>query len=374
MNERRRPTRRGRGHRPPNRPPLDSNTESSPYRDDSSSAGAERYRAARHRSAPIFGWRQRRRSRRSASAAAHYNRRSNTERSRRPWQRASLQQQPQQQQSASARTTVAIASREQPDNGNRENGNRDIGNNANGRRGRRGRQRNGPRPEQTSNAPVSVLVADGTTTGWFDPARDGGFIRRARHSYLADAGDAYVPPHIVRQYALRKSDDLIEATTGRDPRGRTARRRSRRRSTASDPTSVAAPPRLQLAHRVVSGAEAVPGDGRPAKGGPELTRRAIDLIAPIGYGQRALIVAPARAGKTTLLHAITEGVAINHPERDAAHPARRRASRRSERGDLVGRRRSHLVELRSARGAPRRSHGDGARARASPRRERARTW
>ncbi|HXD22596.1 MAG TPA: transcription termination factor Rho, partial [Gemmatimonadaceae bacterium] len=53
--------------------------------------------------------------------------------------------------------------------------------------------------------------------------------------------------------------------------------------------------------------------GRPAKGGPELTRRAIDLIAPIGYGQRALIVAPARAGKTMLLHAITEGVAINHP-------------------------------------------------------------
>ena len=53
--------------------------------------------------------------------------------------------------------------------------------------------------------------------------------------------------------------------------------------------------------------------GRPAKGGPELTRRAIDLIAPIGYGQRALIVAPARAGKTMLLQAITEGVAINHP-------------------------------------------------------------
>jgi transcription termination factor Rho len=54
--------------------------------------------------------------------------------------------------------------------------------------------------------------------------------------------------------------------------------------------------------------------GRPAKGGPELTRRAIDLIAPIGYGQRALIVAPARAGKTMLLQAITEGVAINHPQ------------------------------------------------------------
>src|SRR5438046_1260037 len=53
--------------------------------------------------------------------------------------------------------------------------------------------------------------------------------------------------------------------------------------------------------------------GRPARGGAELIRRAIDLIAPIGYGQRALIVAPSRAGKTTLLHGITEGVALNHP-------------------------------------------------------------
>jgi len=54
--------------------------------------------------------------------------------------------------------------------------------------------------------------------------------------------------------------------------------------------------------------------GQPAKTGPELTRRAIDLIAPIGYGQRALIVAPARAGKTTLLQAISQGIASNHPE------------------------------------------------------------
>jgi transcription termination factor Rho len=53
--------------------------------------------------------------------------------------------------------------------------------------------------------------------------------------------------------------------------------------------------------------------GRPAKAGPELTRRAIDLIAPIGYGQRALIVAPARAGKTMLLQAVIEGIAINQP-------------------------------------------------------------
>jgi transcription termination factor Rho len=66
-----------------------------------------------------------------------------------------------------------------------------------------------------------VLVADGTTTGWFDAARDGGFVRRAEESYLPSSGDAFVPPQIVRQLALRRGD-LIEATTGRDQRGRLA--------------------------------------------------------------------------------------------------------------------------------------------------------
>ena len=73
---------------------------------------------------------------------------------------------------------------------------------------------------QGNPAPMQ-LVATGETTGWFDPARDGGFIRRAQASYLADAGDAYVSPFLVRQHALRKSD-LVAGTTGRDPRGRTA--------------------------------------------------------------------------------------------------------------------------------------------------------
>jgi transcription termination factor Rho len=43
------------------------------------------------------------------------------------------------------------------------------------------------------------------------------------------------------------------------------------------------------------------------------TRRIIDLVAPLGFGQRALIVAPAKAGKTMLLQAVAEGIVINHP-------------------------------------------------------------
>jgi transcription termination factor Rho len=102
-------------------------------------------------------------------------------------------------------------------------------------------------------------------------------------------------------------------TVGKDQRGRV---------TAADLLSVnGAPPEEALRRPEFASLIASYPDrklsletGRPAKAGPELTRRAIDLIAPIGYGQRALIVAPARAGKTMLLQAVIEGIAINQPD------------------------------------------------------------
>jgi transcription termination factor Rho len=192
----------------------------------------------------------------------------------------------------------------------------------NGRRGRRnrgrGRQQGGggqpgsERQQPGGSPPVPVpLVPTGETKGWFDPARDGGFVRRPQGSYLADAGDAYVPPHLVRQFALRKSDE-IAATTGRDPRGRTALIEITSIN-GEEPQSTLRRAEFNTLTATYPERKLFLETGRPAKAGHELTRRAIDLIAPIGYGQRALIVAPARAGKTTLLHAITEGIAINHP-------------------------------------------------------------
>jgi transcription termination factor Rho len=179
-----------------------------------------------------------------------------------------------------------------------------------GRRGRRNRGR-GQRREHQERAPVVTLVAEGETSGWFDTARDGGYVRRAQSSYLTEPGDTFVPPHLTRQYGLRRGD-LVKATVGRDQRGR---------MTVVEVQSINdADPALALRRPDFAALVASYPDrkltletGRPAKGGPELTRRAIDLIAPIGFGQRALIVAPARAGKTMLLHAITEGVALNHP-------------------------------------------------------------
>src|SRR5687768_1370960 len=72
--------------------------------------------------------------------------------------------------------------------------------------------------QQTSSAPV-VLSPMGDTQGWFDPSRDGGFIRRAGSSYLAEPGDAWVAPQVARQAGIRKGDH-VHALIGKDPRGR----------------------------------------------------------------------------------------------------------------------------------------------------------
>ena len=182
----------------------------------------------------------------------------------------------------------------------------------NNRNGRRQRRRHGRGKKDTQvQVPQIPLVTDGETVGWFDSSRDGGYVRRAANSYLVDAGDAWVPAQLIKQHALRRGD-LIAAQTGHDNRGRVI---------ACEITHINGSEAAEMIRRPDFGSLTATyperrltlETGRPAKGGPELTRRAIDLVAPIGYGQRALIVAPARAGKTMLLHAITEGIAINHP-------------------------------------------------------------
>jgi transcription termination factor Rho len=185
----------------------------------------------------------------------------------------------------------------------------DFQHHRNGRRNRRhrGRGRRGPETQ----VPAAPVIADSETVGWFDPSRDGGFVRRAANSYLAEQGDAWVPPHVVRQFALRQGDTVI-ATTGHDHRGRVVVVEVKTINDA-DPADLGRRPDFQSLTATYPERRLTMETGRPARGGPELTRRCIDLMAPIGYGQRALIVAPARAGKTMLLHALTEGIALNHP-------------------------------------------------------------
>ena len=294
MNERRRPPRRGRATRPKTDPLVENGAEDNPYREtsDVQDGGPEPRLAEASQDAP-----SERVTREPEGAPAG---------------------------DASATTGENTGGSQAPPERNRPEGGFAGGHpregQQNGRRGRRNRGRGRREPGQAAPervaasgqaaAPVA-LVATGETTGWFDPSRDGGFIRRALGSYLADASDAYVPPHLARQYALRKSDE-VTGTTGRDPRGRNALIEITQIN-AGDPADAARRPEFNTLIATYPERKLYLETGRPAKGGAELIRRAIDLIAPIGYGQRALIVAPARAGKTTLLHAITEGIAINHP-------------------------------------------------------------
>ena len=62
----------------------------------------------------------------------------------------------------------------------------------------------------------------------------------------------------------------------------------------------------------------------------------MDLLTPIGKGQRGLIVAPPRTGKTMLLQSIANSITTNHPDVDADRAADRRAARRSHRHAALG--------------------------------------
>jgi transcription termination factor Rho len=137
-------------------------------------------------------------------------------------------------------------------------------------------------------------------------------VRQAVNSYLPAPTDPYVPQPLVRQFSLR-AGDRVEAMAGRDHRGRMVVAEVRTINGA-EPRPDVKRPDFQALLATYPERKLKLETGKPAKGGPELTRRVVDLIAPIGFGQRALIVAPARSGKTMLLQAIVEGVAVNHPD------------------------------------------------------------
>ncbi|MFJ1969940.1 transcription termination factor Rho [Streptomyces sp. NPDC087903] len=115
--------------------------------------------------------------------------------------------------------------------------------------------------------------------------------------------DLQVPPALIRRYGLRKGD-LVDGVRGTQRaltevarvNGRTPEE-SRGRRHFGDLTPLHPRERIRLEH---------PGAG--------LTGRVADLIAPVGKGQRGLIVAPPKTGKTVLLQQIAAAVAGNHPE------------------------------------------------------------
>ena len=208
--------------------------------------------------------------------------------------------------------------------GNRNNSNQGGGNNNDGesrnkRRRRRRKNRggqDGPQGEDRdllestdddnenqSNEPVKV-------DGYLDLRDEGyGFVRV--NNYLASKSDSYIPVKLSRQYGLRKGDHVtglsrpagrneknpamleIHTVNGRPPE------EAKKRPRFEDLTALFPDSQLRLED---------PSDPT------NMTARIIDLVSPIGKGQRGIIVSPPKAGKTSVMKTVVSSVEKNNPE------------------------------------------------------------
>ena len=129
------------------------------------------------------------------------------------------------------------------------------------------------------------------------------------HGYMKSSDDAFVPAYLIR-FARLRTGDVIEGSLrpsrGGDKRAGLAKittvngldpEQARNRPKFGDLTPVYPNEPLRMEH-----------------GKDSITGRAIDIVSPIGKGQRGLIVSPPKAGKTTILKKICQSISINNPE------------------------------------------------------------
>lgn len=137
---------------------------------------------------------------------------------------------------------------------------------------------------------------------------DGSGIIHA-HGYMKSNEDAFVPAYLIRSARLRTGDVIegsLRPSRGGDKRAGLAKIKTvngmdpeqiRNRPKFGDLTPVYPNEPLRMEH-----------------GKDSITGRAIDIVSPIGKGQRGLIVSPPKAGKTTILKKICQSISINNPE------------------------------------------------------------
>jgi transcription termination factor Rho len=149
--------------------------------------------------------------------------------------------------------------------------------------------------------------------GVVEVLQDGfGFLRSAEANYLAGPDDIYVSPSQIRKFALRTGDTVegqirgpkdgeryfalvkVNTINFEDPE------KSRHKVHFDNLTPLYPEKRLEME------------TGDPTR--KDASARVIDIVAPLGKGQRGLIVAPPRTGKTVLLQNIAHSITSNHPE------------------------------------------------------------
>jgi transcription termination factor Rho len=201
--------------------------------------------------------------------------------------------------------------------GDRTDGPRDDDDDYEGRGGRRRRgryrDRNRRGRERFTEGSEPVIAEDDVlipVAGILDILDNYAFVRTS--GYLPGPNDVYVSLAQVRRYGLRKGD----AVTGAVRQPREGERREKFNALVRlDTVNGVDPEAARNRPEFTKMTPLYPQDRLRLESEPtNLTTRVIDLVAPIGKGQRGLIVSPPKAGKTMVLQAIANAITTNNPE------------------------------------------------------------
>lgn len=157
-----------------------------------------------------------------------------------------------------------------------------------------------------SEKPQEVLVGEGV----LEILPDGfGFLRSPNYNYLPSAEDIYVSPAQIRRFDLKKGDTVYGTI-------RSPKEKEKYFALLKVEKINNKPPEKARDRILFENLTPLYPDARLVMecGKEKLSPRVLDLTAPFGKGQRGLIVAPPRTGKTMILQTIANSIAINHPE------------------------------------------------------------
>ncbi|MFL2728757.1 MAG: transcription termination factor Rho [Gammaproteobacteria bacterium] len=139
-----------------------------------------------------------------------------------------------------------------------------------------------------------------------------GFLRSAEGSYCAGPDDIYISPSQIRKFSLRKGDEIQGKI--RPPKDKEKYTALVQVETINDETPEDAKKKILFENLT----PLFPNERLVLEQGSgsneDLSARIIDLIAPVGKGQRGLIVSPPKAGKTLMLQSIAHSITSNNPE------------------------------------------------------------
>ncbi len=141
-----------------------------------------------------------------------------------------------------------------------------------------------------------------------------GFVRRRESGYAPGSDDIYVSSRMIQKYGLRSGDELMGIVATNARQGKSPPLAYLALVNDHPAEEALQRPEFNLLGAMHPDEQLVLECGRTWRGEPELTNRVIDLFCPFGKGQRAMIVAPAKAGKTMVMQAVAEGIVKNHPE------------------------------------------------------------